>query len=302
MLVIDVVGGKKEFRSLRGKRAALDGVDLSVPAGSVFGFLGPNGAGKTTTIRCLLGISKPTGGSWSVFGVALSSLAEVAPRVGCVLENPPFLPTLSGRKTLGLQAHFGGLASTRVDEVLDRVGLADRADDRIGSYSLGMRQRLSVAAALLKDPELLILDEPANGLDPAGIRDLRALLKTLGSEGRTIFVSSHLLSEVEAMCDHVAVIQRGRTLAQGTVKEIIGGKRPVGVVVKSSPKAKALSTLKAAGLTAVSYEAGTLLVTGADMKTVSTVLTGADLPILELRQEQRTLEDAFIELTEDTEL
>ena len=192
--VIEVDGLRKEYRRRRGGRVrAVDGLDLSVPAGGVFGFLGPNGSGKTTTIRCLLGLSRPTGGRCSLLGAdAPSQLSTVIGQVGALVEAPGLNPGMSGRQTLVILATSVGIGQRRVDDVLDTVGLADRAEDLVRGYSLGMRQRLGLAVALLKDPELLILDEPANGLDPAGIREVRQLVRQLAADGRTVFLSSHL--------------------------------------------------------------------------------------------------------------
>src|SRR6188508_642128 len=215
--VIQTTGLRKEYRSLRGKtHAAVDGLDLEVPAGGVFGFLGPNGSGKTTTIRCLLGLARPTSGRCRVLGAdSPAHLPGVVGRLGALVEGPGVNPGLSGRQALTVLATTAGLGRHAVDANLERVGLGERGDDLVRGYSLGMRQRLGIAIALLKDPELLVLDEPANGLDPAGIREVRELVRHLGAEGRTVFLSSHLLGEVEQVCDEVAIVSGGRTVAQG---------------------------------------------------------------------------------------
>src|SRR6266536_3308025 len=189
---IEVHGLRKEYRRLRGgATVAGDRLDLSVPEGGVFGFLGPNGAGKTTTIRCLLGLVRPTGGACRLMGVdSQRDLHSVIGRVGSIVETPALFPRFSGRRNLRLLARLDGIGRKRADEALERVGLAPRANHPVKTYSLGMKQRLGIAAALLKDPALLILDEPANGLDPAGIKEVRELLRALGAEGRTVFVSS----------------------------------------------------------------------------------------------------------------
>ena len=189
----------------------------------MFGFLGPNGSGKTTTIRCLLGLARPTGGHCRVLGADTSrDFAKVQRRVGALTEGQGLFPGFSGRRNLELLATSYALAPAVIDEVLERVGLVDRADDLVATYSLGMRQRLGLAAALLKDPEVLILDEPANGLDPAGIRDVRTVLRGLADEGRSVFVSSHQLAEVQVLCDRVAVLARGRCIRSGTVDDVFG--------------------------------------------------------------------------------
>src|SRR5947207_11069791 len=234
MAVIEVEGLRKEYPHLRGGRTvAVDGLDLSVPEGGVFGFLGPNGAGKTTTIRCLLGLVHPTKGRCRLLGADVgTSLAGVIERVGSIVETPTLYPRFTGRRNLELLGRLHGIGPKAVGEVIDRVGLADRADHLVKTYSLGMRQRLGVGAALLKDPALLILDEPANGLDPAGIREIRQLLRRLGDEGRTVFVSSHQLGEVQQTCDRVAILSRGRCVAGGPVRDVLAAGGAAGLVVR----------------------------------------------------------------------
>jgi ABC-2 type transport system ATP-binding protein len=187
----------------------------------VSGFVGPNGAGKTTTIRMLLGLVAPSSGSATVFGHSTRNPAAYLARVGALVESPAFYPTLSGRRNLQVLSRLGRLDEQRIDEVLAQAELTDRAGDLVRSYSLGMRQRLGVAAALLPEPELVILDEPANGLDPAGIREMRTLLRGLTDRGVTVFVSSHQLSEIEAICDHLVMIHQGRAVFQGEVDELL---------------------------------------------------------------------------------
>jgi len=216
-----------------GTRAALDGVDLEVPRGVAFGFLGANGAGKTTLIRLLLGLAVPTTGRMRLLGHELpAGRAAALARVGAIIEEPRFHPHLTGRENLGLfAAARGAAARARIDGALERVGLAARAGDRVKGYSLGMRQRLGVARCLLADPELLILDEPMNGLDPAGILQMRALIRELVGEGRTVLLSSHLLDEVEKTCDLAAIVDLGRVVAQGTIHELVsGGPRAIDIV------------------------------------------------------------------------
>jgi ABC-2 type transport system ATP-binding protein len=298
--VIEVEGLTKQFRRWRGrKHAALSGLDLLVPEGGVFGFLGPNGSGKTTTIRCLLGMSRPSGGACRLFGLASpDGLPHVLPRVGAIVEAPAFFPTFSGRRNLRLLARVDGIGETRVEAVLEQVGLAERADDLVRGYSLGMRQRLGLAQALLKDPELLVLDEPANGLDPAGIKEIRELLRALGAEGRTVFVSSHLLTEIEHTCDRVAILSRGRCVATGTVGEVLHRGRRVGVIVRLDDPGAGLIALRAAGYPTV-RDADELRVeidpSGAAQ--ITEVLGRQGLWVKELRPDEATLEEAFLELT-----
>jgi ABC-2 type transport system ATP-binding protein len=197
----------------------------------VCGFVGPNGAGKTTTIRMLLGLISPSDGTGEVLGHPLARPSAYLPRVGAMIEGPAFYPSLSGRRNLEVLARMGGIDRRAVTEVLDVVELTDRADDRYGSYSLGMKQRLGIAAALLPRPDLLVLDEPTNGLDPPGIRDLRGLLVSLADGGMTVFVSSHLLDELEQVCDHLVVIEQGQLVFAGDVTELLASHEPKLTVV-----------------------------------------------------------------------
>lgn len=204
-----------------GERLAVDAIDIELPSGVVSGFVGPNGAGKTTTIQMLLGLVRPTGGTARVLGHPVGHPAAYLDRVGALVESPSFYPTLSGRRNLEVLTRLGRLDRARIGEVLALVELGDRADDLVRTYSLGMKQRLGVAAALLPDPELVILDEPANGLDPAGIREIRRLLRRLSDEGVTVFVSSHQLAEIETICDHLVMIHQGRIVFQGKVDDLL---------------------------------------------------------------------------------
>jgi ABC-2 type transport system ATP-binding protein len=209
-----------------GERCVVDHLDFTVPTGVVCGFVGPNGAGKTTTIRMLLGLVAPSEGTATLLGHPLSEPAAYLPRVGALIEGPAFYPSLSGRRNLEVLARLGRIDRARIDEVLGSVGLAHRAHDRYRSYSMGMKQRLGIAAALLGDPDLLVLDEPTNGLDPPGIRELRALLCALAAGGTTVFVSSHLLDELQHVCDHLVVIDQGRLVFNGAVDDLLGGSVP----------------------------------------------------------------------------
>jgi ABC-2 type transport system ATP-binding protein len=196
---------------------AVDSVDINLPAGVVGGFVGPNGAGKTTTIQLLLGLVRPTSGQARVLGESIEHPERYLRRVGALIESPSFYPALSGRRNLEVLTRLGRLDKSRIDTVLAQVELTARADDRVKTYSLGMNQRLGVAAALLPDPDLVILDEPTNGLDPAGIREMRSVMRGLADRGITVLVSSHLLREIEAICDHLMMIDHGRIVFQGPI-------------------------------------------------------------------------------------
>lgn len=204
-----------------GKRTAVDGLSIRIPAGSIAGFVGPNGAGKTTTIRMLLGLIRPTAGTATILGQPVTQPARYLPRVGALVEAPAIYPGLSGRTNLEVLARLGGYPHTRVDQMLDLVELSDRGSDAAGTYSQGMKQRLGVAMALLPNPDLLILDEPANGLDPLGIIQMRELLRRLREQGKTIFLSSHLLGELEQVADWLVVLHEGRALFGGPARELL---------------------------------------------------------------------------------
>ena len=302
MGVIEVEGLRKEFRRLRGgSTVAVHELDLAVPEGGVFGFLGPNGAGKTSTIRCLLDLVRPTAGRCRVLGAdSRRELATVVRRIGSIVETPTFFPNFSGRKNLMLLGGVYGISPRQVDEIIERVGLHGRGRDRVKTYSLGMRQRLGLGAALLKDPELLILDEPANGLDPAGIKEVRELLRSLGDEGRTVFVSSHLLSEVRQTCDHVAILARGRCVATGSVDEVLASGGASGLLVRADDPARAETLLAGAGMSPVA-KADMLRVDvpPADAGRVTKVLADEGVYVTELRPDEADLETVFLELTAD---
>src|SRR5207237_3356157 len=204
-----------------GQRKAVDGLTITIPAGTIAGFIGPNGAGKTTTIRLLLGLVRPSAGGATILGQPLANPCSYLPRVGALIEAPAFYPSLSGRTNLEVLAHLAGSPHARVDRVLELVELSDRARDRAGSYSLGMKQRLGVAMALLPDPDLLILDEPANGLDPLGIIGTRDLLRRLREQGKTIFLSSHLLGELEQVADWLVMLHQGKALYNGPARAFL---------------------------------------------------------------------------------
>lgn len=302
--VIEIEGLHKVYvrhrRLERQVAHAVDGLDLEVPAGGVYGFLGPNGSGKTTTIRCLLGLVRASEGRCRILGAEPKRLHTVIGRIGSIVETPLLFPTSSGRHNLRLLADLGGFAGTDLDPVLERVGLADRADDLVRTYSLGMRQRLALAAALLKDPELLVLDEPANGLDPAGIREIRELVRSLAAEGRTVFVSSHQLSEVQQTCDRVAILARGRCVAAGTVQEVTRAVAGGGLVLATADLDGALAALDERGITA--ERRGDRIhaeVDPAEAARLNHALAAAGHWLTELRPDEASLEDVFLRLTDD---
>ena len=302
MDVIETEGLRKVYRRMRGPdTVAVDGLDLTVPEGGVFGFLGPNGSGKTTTIRCLLGLVRPSAGAARLLGADVrTGLPDVVARVGSIVEAPALFPTFSGRRNLALLARLQGIGPKAVDDVLERVGLAERAGHLVRTYSLGMRQRLGIAAALLKDPALLILDEPANGLDPAGIKEIRELVRRLGHEGRTVFVSSHLLTEIQATCDRVAILTRGRCVAAGPVTDVLSTGRSRALVARLDDLDAGAAALRAAGIAAtVSGDALRVDVAPSEAARVSETLAGARLWLTELRPQEVSLEDVFLELTGD---
>jgi ABC-2 type transport system ATP-binding protein len=277
-----------------GSRTVVDGLSFKVHRGEVYGFLGPNGAGKTTTLRMLVGLVRPTSGSATLLGQPAGAAAA---RVGSLIEGPGFYPYLSGRDNLRVLAKYAGVRTARVEIVLDTVDLQDRADDRYSKYSLGMKQRLGVAAALLKDPKLVLLDEPTNGLDPSGITDMRALLRRLAADGRTVVLSSHLLSEVQQVCDRIAVISRGRLVAESTVDDLLGLSR---LVIAADPLTDAADI--AAGLLGpdrVDVVDGSLHLQAEpeDTARINRALVQAGIDVTELRHVVRTLEEAFLEIT-----
>ncbi|MCW2585168.1 MAG: ABC-type multidrug transport system, ATPase component, partial [Frankiales bacterium] len=250
MAVIEVNDATKTYRRRRRPpQKALDGLDLHVAEGGVHGFLGPNGSGKTTTIRALLGLVRADSGELRLLGRPVPrDLPQVVGGVGALVETPLFFPTFSGRLNLQLLAETAGVSRVRVEECLELVDLQDRAEDRFKGYSLGMKQRLGIAAALLKSPRLLVLDEPSNGLDPAGIRDVRELIRRLGADGSTtVFLSSHLLAEVEQVCDRVSILARGKCVATGPVHEVLAGRATGEVRLRSPDLAGARAVLEGAG-------------------------------------------------------
>lgn len=301
-LVIETSGLRKEFRSHRGGlRVAVQDLDLAVPAGGgVHGFLGPNGSGKTTTIRMLLGLARPTAGTMRLFGEPVPDrLPHVIGRVGAVVESPKFSPNFTGLLNLRLLADAIGAPRSRVDAAIATVQLTGREKDRYKSYSLGMKQRLAIAATLLKDPDLLILDEPTNGLDPAGIREIRETIRGLGEAGVTVLLSSHILAEVQQVCTSATIIGNGRLLASGRVEDLLGSSTSHRVVVPDPPQA--VAALMAAGLDATA-EAGAVRVETEDAARITQVLGEAGIWLSELTPLRPDLETFFLALTGSEQL
>ena len=283
-----------EFRNVSkhfGAVQAVSDLSFTVEPGVVTGFLGPNGAGKTTSLRMLLGLVRPTSGSATFGGTAYSDLPRPLATVGTALEASSFSPGRTARNHLAVYAVAAGIARTRVSEVLELTGIADAADRRVGGFSLGMRQRLGLAFALLGDPEVLVLDEPINGLDPEGIRWIRGLLQHLAGEGRTVLVSSHLLSEVQQTVDRVVILSRGRIVHQGSLDDL----ETAATVLVDAPDRDALrSALRAAGLAVSDTDAG--LAVSAASADVGAIAHRAGVPLSLLQQERAGLEQVFLEL------
>lgn len=275
---------------------AVDSVDVSVRRGEVYGFLGPNGAGKTTTLRMLVGLIRPTSGSATIAGHAPGDPAGLA-KIGSLIESPGFYPYLSGRENLRVVADLAGVSHKRAEELLDLVELGSRAGRKFGTYSTGMKQRLGVAAALLKDPELVILDEPTNGLDPQGMAEMRKLIKEIGQGDRTVLLSSHLLGEVEQICDRVGVISNGHLVTQSTVQELLGEE---GVLVRAQPIEQAQAFLtRMFGPAAISRRDGAIHLKTKPQNSadINRQLMSAGIGVSELRPFERSLEEVFFQLT-----
>jgi len=295
-VVIETRELTKRYRGV----TAVDRLTLRVHAGEVYGFLGPNGAGKTTTLRMLLGLVRPTSGTATVLDARPGSSEGLA-QIGALVEAPGFYPFLSARDNLRVMALHAGVEATRIDVVLDEVRLGDRAGDRFDTYSQGMKQRLGVASSLLKDPEVLILDEPTTGLDPKGMAEMRSFIRGLRGGGRTVLLSSHLMPEVEQVCDRVGVIHRGRLVREGTVDELRGGRSPL---VRAEPLEHAERLLQALPeVASVHTDDGALMITAEPMATpvINRALVAAGVAVSELRSERLSLEEVFLELTRDTE-
>jgi ABC-2 type transport system ATP-binding protein len=299
--VLEIAGLQKTYRSRKGVRRALAGFDMVVEAGQVHGFLGPNGSGKTTTLRTLLGLIRPNEGRMALFGREVPThLPEVAGMVGAIVESPQFFGNFTAHDTLSLLADAGGVRKERVTAVLELVGLRDRAKERVRTYSLGMKQRLAVASALLKEPRLLILDEPANGLDPGGIREMRTLMRNLAESGMTVLLSSHILGEIQLICDQVTIISAGRRVAAGSVAEVLATHTSSTVKVRLEPGVDLLDAaelLRAKGAE-VRLETDYFTVGNAgNPAQITRILAERQIYVSELTPITADLESVFLELT-----
>ena len=292
--VIRTQGLTKRYGSI----VAVDGLSMEVPRGRIFGLLGPNGSGKTTTLSILLGLTRQTSGNFSLFGGG-GSHTEALHRIGAIVETPAFYPYLSGRRNL---AYFQGITGkgnrAELDWLLDTVGLGTRANDKFQNYSLGMKQRLGLAYALLGDPEILILDEPTNGMDPAGMAEIRDLVRRLGTGGRTVLLSSHLLHEVEAVCDSVAILSRGKLIAQGDVSELVKSGEQVQLKTTDDSKAKEVLSM-VDWVSEVKEEEGYLVASAPSSRSgeLTAALSGAGVYVTEMRPRAKSLEQYFLEVT-----
>ena len=288
-----------------GHRTVLDGLSFTVPKGKIVGLLGPNGAGKSTAMRCLLGLQKPSGGRARILGEEAGSpgFREATRKAGVIIEAPPLYKNVSARVNLDIRVASMGLSteSAEVREVLDRVGLADRIDDKVGSFSLGMRQRVGIALALIGDPEIVVLDEPTNGLDPEGAVEVRNLVRELPRRGATTLLCTHRLAEIEATCDYVVVLQGGKLITQGSLDEVISGASGGGLAVRVRPEEtdRALAILGPLGLGELRVSEGEILsdVVPEDPAAVTRALAEHGIYLSELEVRRATLEQAFLELT-----
>lgn len=296
--VIRTQGLTKRYGSI----VAVDSLSMDVPRGRIFGLLGPNGSGKTTTLSILLGLTAQTSGNFTLFGDGVTH-TDALHRIGAIVETPAFYPYLSGRNNLAyFQAITGRADHQELDRLLDTVGLGTRANDKFHTYSLGMKQRLGLAYALLGDPEVLILDEPTNGMDPAGMAEIRDLVRRLGTGGRTVLLSSHLLHEVEAVCDSVAILSRGKLIAQGDVSELVGTGEQV--QLRTTDDAKAKEVLSAIDwVAAVEEEEGYLVASAPAHRSgeLTAALSGAGVYVTEMTPRAQTLEQYFLEVTGETD-
>lgn len=295
----DAIVRAKGLTKRYGNQVAVDDVSFEVRRGEVFGFLGPNGSGKSTTIGMLLGLVEPSAGRIELFGLGPERRAEALARVGAIIETPAFYPYLSGFDNLSVMAALrGNISAARIREVLELVGLDQAAGKRFGRYSLGMKQRLGIAWTLIHDPELVVLDEPTNGLDPAGMLEVRHLILRLAEIGKTVFISTHLLNEVEQVCDRVAILQRGRVVASGRVAELVGG--DTRYVVVADPVDRAAAVLRGVdGVEDVEVDADRVVVSTTLERgaTLTAALVEAGIAVDEVRRQTSSLESVFLSLT-----
>ena len=298
----DVVVRTEHLTKHYGKLVAVDDLNLEVHRGQVFGFLGPNGAGKSTTMCMMLGLIAPTSGNIEVFGLSVkSNLADILCKIGAVMESPGFYPYLSGWDNLKVFARISSdVTDNRIKDVLNLVDLADRAQDKFSGYSQGMKQRLAIACALLHDPEFIIFDEPTSGLDPAGMKEVRELIIKLGQEGKTIFLNSHLLHEVELVCNHVAIIKKGKVIASGVPSDLIKHGDTLQIRVTDTDKAVALLN-EEDWVSSIARE-GDLLILKAPTERatdISALLAKNGVFVSEMKAREDSLESIFLELTEE---
>ena len=303
MSILEISQLSKKYRRFRqSPTMAVDTLDLHIEEpGQVVGFLGPNGSGNTTTIRCMLGLIRPTAGSITLLGSEMPAGASQAlTRVGALVENPKFFEEFTGRRNLRLLGRIHGIQRKKIDQILNQVGLADAADMKVRKYSLGMKQRLGVAATLLKDPELLVLDEPANGLDPAGIVEMRRLLRDLGDSGKTVFVSSHQLGEIEQVCDEVVIIDHGKVVTSGPVDKIVNASSSNALIVTVENTEQARQVLEEKAFTVSSRTNNQIEVKPVpeNPAVITQILADAGIYLTGLRTEEGNLEEVFLGLTE----
>jgi len=297
-LAISATDLTKEY----GERTALSHANFSVPAGTICGFVGPNGSGKTTTIRMLLGLISPTSGTGTVLGENISQPEKYLPKVGAMIEGPAFYPALSGLENLKVLATLGGFPLERAEELIGKVGLGDRGGSKFKTYSLGMKQRLGIAAALLPNPELLVLDEPTNGLDPSGIQEVRELIRDLANHGTTVFVSSHLLSELEMISEYLVMLREGKVIFSGKTQDLLAGAEPIIVAVPEYEVdlTKLVKLIEDSGH-AVALRDGAVQVTSSKewAPTLNRLAFEAGITLASISTVQQTLEETFFEMTED---
>jgi len=294
----------KDLSKKYGERMAVSHANFELPLGTVCGFVGPNGSGKTTTMRMLLGLISPTGGSGTILGEPINHPERYLSRVGAMIEGPAFYPALSGAENLRVLATLGGFDTDQIQALLDRVGLGDRANSKYKTYSLGMKQRLGIAAALLPNPQLLMLDEPTNGLDPAGIQEIRELLKTLATEGTTVFISSHLLSEIEMISDSLVMLRKGKVIFAGKTQDLLMRQQPVIIAKCADPQdtLKLLSLGQGAGHDGSVIDGAVHILASAEWAaTLNKLAFDAGITLSQLSPVLPSLEETFFEMTGDDE-